>query len=70
MDTDNKVRKVWLTLRVTQDERARLAEHAQRRGVKVSDVVRGEIGPILAGVIETQIAPAGTGRVATLTPAG
>jgi hypothetical protein len=62
MDTDNKVRKVWLTLRVTQEERARLVEYAQRRGVKVADVVRSEhIGPILAGGIETQTAPAGAG---------
>jgi len=62
MSADNEMRGVWLTLRLTQVERARLAKHAQRRGVKVSEVVRAELGPILAGVIETQTAPAGAGQ--------
>lgn len=60
MNSKNETREVWLTLRLTAAERARLAEHAQRRGVKVSDVVRQELGPLLAGMIEA--APAGAGQ--------
>jgi len=67
MDADSKVREVWLTLRLTHAERARLAEHAQRCGVKVSDVVRGELGPILAGVIEAQTTPASVGQAMRTT---
>ena len=60
MNSKNETREVWLTLRLTAAERARLAEHAQRRGVKVSEVVRQELGPLLAGMIEA--APAGAGQ--------
>ena len=60
MNGKDETRDVWLTLRLTEAERARLAEHAQRRGVKVSAVVREELGPLLAGVIEA--APAGAGQ--------
>jgi len=60
MNGKNETREVWLTLRLTAAERARLAEVARQRGVKVAAVVREELGPLLAGVIEA--APAGAGQ--------
>lgn len=38
----------WLHIRISRDERARLIEHAQRRGVRVSEAIRAELAPILA----------------------
>lgn len=56
----NEVKQTWLTMRLTQAERARLTAEAARRGVKVADVVREELGPILAGAV-MDAAPAGAG---------
>lgn len=60
MNTTNEAREHWLTMRLTTAERARLAAEARRRGVRVADVVREELGPILAGAV-IEAAPAGAG---------
>lgn len=65
MSADSKAREKWLTMRLTEAERARLAETARLRGVRVADVVRQSLGPILAGEIEAQTAPAGAGQLQT-----
>ena len=60
MNQTNEAREHWLTVRLSDTERARLTAEARRRGVRVADVVRTELGPILAGAMG-ETAPAGAG---------
>jgi len=60
MNTKTETRETWLTLRISREEQARLAEVARQQGVKVADVVREGLRPILAGTLEA--APAGAGQ--------
>jgi len=52
------IRAHWLTLRVSDSEAARVAEHAPARGVKAAVILRELLAPVLAG--ETSTAPTGT----------
>jgi hypothetical protein len=42
----------WLTLRISRDEAARIAEHARARGIKASKVIRECLAPVLRAPVE------------------
>jgi len=46
--TKRNEKTTWLTLRISRDEAARIAEHARARGVKASKVIRECLAPILS----------------------